>query len=484
MTEEIVLPAPVEPDVLIAGSPEAPNPEDNAVDDAAELKKCVETITRCKLKEEENFRELVGAIHQLHARKLCPPGFESPTAFLMKKFGYSRSYCLRLASEGKLLKRLSTRVDTLPLLKSDAHLRLLVALPEEDQDRVLELVKSWAVVAGLNDWSPKLIESAITFLRPPTAPPDRRESVEVKLVRKFKGLVDEAKAGLPEKTEKLILEKFDVLGEKALALGRARRTTGIDWTEATWNPLQGCTRASAGCDNCYAAKLMATRRAGAFPGLARAIVKNGKKSYAFMGKIVLLPDHLSDALSDRAPKRYFVNSMSDLFHPLVPVVFIDAVFSVMEKATWHEFQVLTKRPDRMAEYTSKRYEKAAPPENVWLGTTTEDQETFDERYADLLKTKAAVRWLSVEPLIGPIEFASLKDVDWVVVGGETGSDRRMEKGWVESIRDQCAAAKVAFYFKQWGDFGEDGMKSKRKPKKDGLVPAATLDGKIYNAYPR
>jgi protein gp37 len=313
-----------------------------------------------------------------------------------------------------------------------------------EQDEVLELVKSWAKLAHLTEWSPKLIKAAVTFLHPPKGARDPEDSARSKLARQFVELVKKTRAELPDKTEKVILEKIDGLAEKATALGRPPRTTGIDWTEATWNPLQGCTRASAGCDHCYAAKLMATRRAGAYPGLAKEVRVDGKKTYAFCGKIVLLPDHLCVPLEDRASKRYFVNSMSDLFHKDVPDQFIDAVFTVMENASWHRFQVLTKRPERMAEFTEKRYKDVAPPANVWLGTSTENQEAYDERRPHLSDTKAAVRWLSVEPMLGPIEFGSMDGIDWVVVGGESGSDRRMEKIWVTGVRDQCAESKSVF----------------------------------------
>jgi protein gp37 len=369
------------------------------------------------------------------------------------------------------------------LLKSDAHLRHLVNLTDGEQDEVLELVESWAKLAGLTEWSPKLIKAAKTFLHPPETARDPEDSMRSKLVRQFAGLVKKTLAEMPDKTEKVILEKIDGLAEKALALGRPPRTTGIDWTEATWNPLQGCTRASSGCDFCYAAKWMATRRADAYPGLAKEVTVDGRKAYAFCGKIVLLPDHLAVPLDDRTPKRYFVNSMSDLFHKDVPDQFIDAVFTVMEKTSWHQFQVLTKRPERMADFTEKRYKDVAPPANVWLGTSTENQEAYDERRPHLGKTKAAVRWLSVEPMLGPIDFGSLDGIDWVVVGGESGSDRRMEKIWVTGVRDQCAESKVPFFFKQWGEFDEAGQKMKGKPKKDGLGPVAKLDGVVHDAYP-
>jgi protein gp37 len=209
---------------------------------------------------------------------------------------------------------------------------------------------------------------------------------------------------------------------------------------------------------------------------------DGKKSFCFTGKIKLLPEELGDPLTDRTPSRYFVNSMSDLFHIKVPDNFITAVFDVMEKAPWHQFQVLTKRPKRMAEFTQKRYADKEPPSHIWLGTSTENQEAFDERYPHLKNVIAAVRWLSCEPLLGEINFGDMAGIDWLVTGGESGSDRKMNKNWATSIRDQCQAAGVAFFFKQWGAFNEEGVKE-RKSKKDGLTPP-TIDGVIYNYYPQ
>jgi protein gp37 len=195
----------------------------------------------------------------------------------------------------------------------------------------------------------------------------------------------------------------------------------------------------------------------------------------------LLPEKLAEPLQDKQPKRWFVNSMSDLFHKGVREEFISEVFAVMEKASWHQFQVLTKRPERMAAFTQKRYKDRQPPANIWLGTSTEDQKALDERYPHLKDTKAAVRWLSIEPMLGRINFSGTEGIDWVVVGGESGSDRRMQKTWAIEIRDQCAKARVPFFFKQWGDTDEDGKRLKRA-KKDGLIPKATLDGVVHNDY--
>lgn len=315
----------------------------------------------------------------------------------------------------------------------------------------------------------------------PVVAPDLEEQ-EHPLVKKFEEILDGAKAKLPPTAGKEVSRLFDQIKKKAAALGNPKRLTGIDWTDATWNPLQGCTWKSPACDNCYAAKLVATRLAHVYPGLAKEVMKDGKKTYKFTGKILLIPTALAIPLSDKTPRRYFVNSMSDLFHKNVPDEFIDAVFAIMEKATWHEFQITTKRPDRMAKFTARYYKDRTPPTNIWLGTSVEDQDALDERLPELLKVKAAVRWLSVEPLLGPIEFESLDGLHWIVVGGESGSTRKMDAEWATSIRDACAEAGVPFFFKQWGEYGEDGEKFKKKPKKDGLTPPA-LDGVIHNAYP-
>lgn len=456
-------------------TPQGTKPQKDALADY------VKTIEQCKSDEATNFTKLADAFYQIQEQELylCA-NYPTEAAFFKEKLGYSRSSSLRLAKEGRLLHRLSSMEDKpVGLFTSDRHLRPLLKFKDGEQDAAITLARKWMSWADLSELSPKLMEAAVTFLHPSAPPAAQKESIEAQLAARFRKLVEEEKALLPEKTAAAILRVFDNLAKKVTALGGPRRSTGIDWTDATWNPLQGCTRMSSGCDNCYAAKLVATRMADVYPGLA--ITKSNGKC-AFTGKIKLLPQELAEPLQDKQPKHWFVNSMSDLFHKGVPEHFISEVFAVMEKATWHQFQVLTKRPERMAAFTQKRYKDRQPPSNVWLGTSTEDQKAFDERYPHLKATKAAVRWLSIEPMLGPIKFSDTEGLDWVVVGGETGSDRRMQKTWVAAIRDQCAKAKVPFFFKQWGVFDENGNKLK-KVKKEGLIPKATLDGVVYNAYP-
>jgi protein gp37 len=264
--------------------------------------------------------------------------------------------------------------------------------------------------------------------------------------------------------------------------------TKIEWTERTWNPIRGCSIVSPGCTNCYAMK-QAHRFSGegqAYEGLTK-LTKGGP---VWTGAVKMAPDHLKDPLRWRRPSRIFVNSMSDLFHEALPDEFIDMVFAVMAGAHDHTFQVLTKRPERMraylqqvsAEKDMQRWISAAeemnlpgdvigwiereadwPLPNVWLGVSVEDQARADERIPLLLETPAAVRWLSCEPLLGPVSFEGrwvpyeisaihenwLKRLGWIVVGGESGPGARpMDLDWARSLRAQCAAIGVPFFMKQ------------------------------------
>lgn len=284
----------------------------------------------------------------------------------------------------------------------------------------------------------------------------------------------------------------------------------IEWTDATWNPIRGCSRVSEGCRHCYA-EMIAARFSGPgqpYEGLAKRLGGEAR----WTNEVRLIPEHLGDPLRWGKSRRIFVNSMSDLFHEEIPDEWIDLIFAVMALAPQHTFQVLTKRPERMRKYvtrlvddeTGNAIEEIAdaavkvtgspcaahvedvtlPLPNVWLGVSAEDQTTADERIPHLLATPAAIRFVSAEPLLGPIQFHSIPAsdqkpsayydltyfggpglfdpqrrrladarLDWIIVGGESGPHARpMHPDWARSIRDQCAAAGVAYFFKQWGGF--------------------------------
>lgn len=227
-------------------------------------------------------------------------------------------------------------------------------------------------------------------------------------------------------------------------------STKIEWTNKTWNPVTGCTKVSEGCRHCYAER-MAKRLAGRF---------GYPTDKPF--RVTLHPERMELPLQWKKPQRIFVNSMSDLFHPDIPDDFIRDVFSVMQRANWHTFQVLTKRPQKMASYLT--FADPAQPvlPNVWVGASAENQKAADERSPLLQITPAAVRFLSLEPLLGPVVIDHLEYsvkygfkplINWVIVGGESGPGARpMNPDWVRSIRDQCLAANVPFFFKQWGEW--------------------------------
>lgn len=226
------------------------------------------------------------------------------------------------------------------------------------------------------------------------------------------------------------------------------QTSTIEWTDATWNPVAGCSPVSAGCRNCYAAR-MALRLSKMSNGAGRKYAGTAAKTRSglpvYTGKINLDHDALEVPRRWRLPRTVF-NSMSDLFHEEVPLDFVQRVFGVMEECDQHTFQVLTKRPERAAEF--------APllpwPENVWLGTSVEDDRVID-RVRVLQRVPAAIRFLSCEPLIGPLPRIPLKGIHWVIVGGESGPGARpMHESWVHQIRRQCERRDVPFFFKQWG----------------------------------
>lgn len=210
--------------------------------------------------------------------------------------------------------------------------------------------------------------------------------------------------------------------------------TRIEWTDATWNPVTGCTKVSQGCKHCYAERL------------AKRLQAMGSARYRNGFAVTLHPEVLELPLRWRKPQRIFVNSMGDLFHPAVPDAFLAAVFAVMARAPWHRFQVLTKRPERAAQLA----DRLPWPPHVWLGTSVESAAVVD-RIQWLTRCPAAVRFLSCEPLLGPVAPLPLEGIHWVIVGGESGPRARpMDPDWVRAIRDQCQQARVPFFFKQWG----------------------------------
>jgi protein gp37 len=234
----------------------------------------------------------------------------------------------------------------------------------------------------------------------------------------------------------------------------------IEWTEATWNPVTGCDKVSPGCAHCYAERF--AERFRDVPG----------HPFSVGFDLTLRPERLDQPLNWRKPKRIFVNSMSDLFHEDIPGAFVAAVFQTMQEATWHTFQVLTKRPQRARELAS-----ALPwPDNVWLGVSVENQR-FAERVDVLRDIPAKVRFLSCEPLLGHLTL-DLSLIEWVIVGGESGPRARpMQLEWVRSIRDQCLAAGAAFFFKQWGEHDANGWRVGKG------AAGRLLDGQMWDDLP-
>lgn len=228
----------------------------------------------------------------------------------------------------------------------------------------------------------------------------------------------------------------------------------IEWTNATWNPVTGCTKVSEGCRHCYA-----ERFAERFRGVEGHPFEQGFD-------LKLWPERLTIPLDWKKPRMIFVNSMSDLFHEKVPLTYIKKVFAVMEEADWHNFQVLTKRSRRLKELAPK----LDWPDNVWMGVSVEDMKVA-HRVDDLREVPAAIRFLSCEPLIGSLKALNLDDMQWVIVGGESGPGARpMEEEWVRELRTTCRTKKIPFFFKQWG----------------GTVKSKTgreLDGETYSEFP-
>ena len=230
--------------------------------------------------------------------------------------------------------------------------------------------------------------------------------------------------------------------------------SAIKWTDSTWNPVTGCSKVSPGCKHCYAERL------------ALRLKAMGNPRYQNGFRVTVHPDQLWLPLRWRQPRRVFVNSMSDLFHEEVPEEFIRQVFAVMRRAHWHNFQVLTKRAARL--------EAIGPrlpwPSNVWMGVSIENQQHLG-RIRQLRSVPAAVRFLSIEPLLGPITSLPLHGIGWVILGGESGpKSRPMRPEWARAIRDACLRAHVPFFFKQWGGWS---------PKANGRM----LDGREWSQYP-
>ena len=232
----------------------------------------------------------------------------------------------------------------------------------------------------------------------------------------------------------------------------------IEWTDATWNPVTGCTKISGGCDNCYAARF--SERFRGVPG----------HPFESGFDLTLRPERLLQPLEWKRPRMIFVNSMSDLFHKEIPRALIAAVFDTMEKARWHIYQVLTKRSSLLQKSINERYADRSAPPHMWFGVSVENEQATS-RIAHLQKARAAVRFLSIEPFIAPVGKLCLDNIHWVIVGGESGPRARpIKPEWVIDIRNQCVAAKVAFFFKQWGG---------RSPKTGGRL----LEGKEWNQFP-
>jgi protein gp37 len=230
--------------------------------------------------------------------------------------------------------------------------------------------------------------------------------------------------------------------------------SSIEWTETTWNPVTGCTKISPGCKHCYAERM------------ARRLQAMGQRNYVNGFQPTTHEHMLETPLKLKKPKMIFVNSMSDLFHEEVPVEFIQRVFSVMRTASWHIFQVLTKRSERLLELDTT----IDWPSNVWMGVSVENQD-YSFRIEHLRQTAAQVKFLSIEPLLGPLPHLDLRNIDWIIVGGESGPGARpVKREWVIDIKNQCLKAAKPFFFKQWG-----GVRKKRSGR--------TLQGRTWNQMP-
>ncbi len=231
-------------------------------------------------------------------------------------------------------------------------------------------------------------------------------------------------------------------------------TSKIEWTESTWNPITGCTKISPGCQYCYAEKL------------SKRLMAMGQPNYRNGFQLTLQPHMLEKPLTWKKPQIILVNSMSDIFHKQVPIEYIHKIFDVIERASWHQFQLLTKRSKRMMELSPR----LKWPANLWMGVSIENND-YTFRIDHLTQTQGKIKFLSIEPLLGPLPNLNLTNVDWAIVGGESGPNARpIEKTWVEDILKQCKKANVPFFFKQWGG---------KNKKKTGR----SLNGKTWDELP-
>ncbi|MEI6872300.1 MAG: phage Gp37/Gp68 family protein [Verrucomicrobiota bacterium] len=453
----------------------------------AELEAVVETASAEVGKKEGELtnasRTIAEALHQIHSKNLYRGKSTSFADYSRKRFNYSLAHAKRLAAAGKIwtLGKTSEHKDVVALIKNEAMARPLSGLKDAELEQVYATIAQWMRWKQTDSLSNRMIAAAIAYHRPASGPKSSKLSKQVEAIRAeiaaIKGVID-------EENRKLASESFGKIEVVLGGLVDVKRSTGISWTDHTWNPIVGCRFASTGCLNCYAAFQMGTLMASMHKDLVDTkTARDGKREvtrYKFNGKIKLLPEKLDEPLRNSTPSMYFANSLSDLFYKEVSDEFIEAAFKVMEKAHWHIFQVLTKRPDNMARFTNKYFEGRTPPPNIWLGTSTENQTEFDKRLPHLQETKAAVRWLSMEPLVERVEVASLDGVDWVVVGGESGSEaRKMDADWVREIRGVCEASDVPFFFKQWGKYGEEGQELKGKAAKE----KARIDGVEHLNWP-
>jgi len=236
----------------------------------------------------------------------------------------------------------------------------------------------------------------------------------------------------------------------------------IEWTEATWNPSAGCSKISSGCKNCYAETMAIRLKAMKVVGYENGFEFN------------TVPSRLYEPLKKKKPTVYFVNSMSDIFHENMPIKYLNKIFEVIEQTPQHTYQILTKRADKMFDYLSK----IEIPKNIWLGVTVENQKEGLPRIDKLRDLKASVLFLSVEPLLEDLGKINLKNINWVIVGGESGNRARpMEKEWVLNIKQQCEKENVAFFFKQWGTWGADKVKRNKK------LNGKEINGKVWQQYP-